>query len=659
MKKLLIFITIVNMYFGSLLGQQSIIVEFSDDLMKFARLEGDHIQFTNSDFIDFLAVNNVTELKKAFPASRSEKLANVFEILSSDDSHQLLQSFAKQPKWFINPEIAPIIEPLVETNDYSTAFEIDYALDLINAKGAWNYTTGSRRIKIAISDSNFDLNHEELVGKYSYVHPNLINSNVDHGTAVAITAAGNTNNGVGKSAIGYDSDLMLYGMSYNNLLLASYAGADIINASWAGGCSYSQYYQDLIDEVLSNGSIIVAAAGNGGTCGGASNLVYPASYRGVISVSSIGPNDNHESVVGNSASTHQHNEHVDIVAPGYNVNLGISNNVYVKSSGTSFASPLVAGTVGLMLNVNDRLNHCEVEYLLKTSAQNIDSINLNYTGLLGAGRLDAEQALALTLEYNETSIGHSINHNYLEPDGALSFEIESDLSIATYDYDFIGYTLINDSTSYLEYEFTIEYSTGCVYKTNHYISESEFFSNDSLLVLPVTLISMSAQQVGNEIEIKWEIASEENCAFYLVEKSTNGLEWTDLGTVETGQHSGNNRNYSLIDKSPTSGIQYYRLKQFDYNGTNSTLSVADVNYSNLNSEAIKLYPNPTNGYSKLEILNENISRIDIVDMQGRIIYTQENEFVKELDGTRFGKGLYSIIGYTNNGEKTATKWIIE
>lgn len=647
------------MCFGSLLGQQSIIVEFSDDLMKSVRIQDGAVTFTNSDIIDFFETNDVSEVKKAFPASRSAKLANVFEISVNENIHNLLSNFVKQPKWFINPEIAPVIETLVETNDYHAAFDSDYALDLINAAGAWSISTGSRRIKIAISDSNYDLNHEELVGKYSYVQPNLFNSNYDHGTAVAITAAGNTNNGVGTSAIGYDSDLMLYGMSYNNLLLASYAGADIINASWAGGCNYSQYYQDLIDEVLANGSIIVAAAGNGGTCGGASNLVYPASYRGVISVSSIGPNDNHESIVGNPASTHQHNEHVDIVAPGYNVNLGISNNVYVRSSGTSFASPLVAGTVGLMLDVNDRLNHCEVEYLLKTSAQNIDSINLNYTGLLGAGRLDAGLAIALTMEYNETAISHSIDHNYLEPNGALTFELESDLTIVTYDYDFIGYTLINDSTNYLEYEFIIEYSTGCIFKTNHYISESEFFSNDSLLVLPVTLTSMNAEQVGNEIEINWEVTSEENCAFYLIEKSINGLEWTDLGSVETGQHAGSNRHYSLIDSAPNQGIQYYRLKQFDYNGTNNTLSVADVNFSNPNTESIKLYPNPTNGYSKLEVSNENISRIDVVDMQGRIVYTQENEFVKELDGSSFGKGLYSIIGYTSNGEKTTTKWIIE
>jgi hypothetical protein len=170
---------------------------------------------------------------------------------------------------------------------------------------------------------------------------------------------------------------------------------------------------------------------------------------------------------------------------------------------------------------------------------------------------------------------------------------------------------------------------------------------------------MSAQQVGNEVEINWEVASEQNCAFYLIEKSTNGLEWTDLGTVQTGLHTGNNRQYSLVDDSPSQGIQYYRLKQFDYDGTNSTLSVADVNYSNSDPESIRLYPNPTNGTSKLEIVDENISTIYVIDMQGRVIQTIENEFTTYLDGNLFGSGMYTIVAYSINGEKSTTRWIVE
>ena len=96
-------------------------------------------------------------------------------------------------------------------------------------------------------------------------------------------------------------------VEYNEMLSATYSGAKVINCSWSSSCSYNGYAQQVIDEVYNNGSVIVASAGNGSTCGGASNLVYPASYNHVISVTSIGAMDNHERFMGNPSTTHQHN----------------------------------------------------------------------------------------------------------------------------------------------------------------------------------------------------------------------------------------------------------------------------------------------------------------------------------------------------------------
>ncbi len=100
----------------------------------------------------------------------------------------------------------------------------------------------------------------------------------NHGTAVAITAAGNTDNNLGKSSIGFNCNLALYRMNYNELLAASYAGYRVINASWASSCFYNHYVHQAMIEIIENGSIVVAAAGNGGTCGGAGEFsikIYP------------------------------------------------------------------------------------------------------------------------------------------------------------------------------------------------------------------------------------------------------------------------------------------------------------------------------------------------------------------------------------------------
>lgn len=368
------------------------------------------LQSTNVEINALIGQTKITEIKKAFPASRSRVLADVYEITCNCDETDLLQEVSKKSNIFQQPELAPTYTALYTPNDFSTSFTNDYALNLIGAQNAWDITKGDSSIVIAISDANFHLNHPELVGKYNYVSANS-STDYTHGTAVAITAAGNTNNAIGKSSIGYNSSLQLRAMNYNEILEASYSGARVVNLSWSAGCFFNTYAQEVIDEVYANGTVVIAAAGNGGTCGLPTNLVYPAAFNHVIAVSSVGPFDNHERTMGNASTTHQHNSSVDICAPGYDVALSINPTTYLTGNGTSFAAPYVSGTVALMLAVNPCLSPDDVETILKTSAVNIDALNPSYAGSLGAGRLDAAAAVLMASTYStfEVTSTRSIN----------------------------------------------------------------------------------------------------------------------------------------------------------------------------------------------------------------------------------------------------------
>lgn len=353
---------------------------------------------SNAELNNLIQNLEITTIEKAFPASRSKELMDVYEISCNCDEIDLLQGISARSVYFQNPEIASAPEVLYTPNDYTQAFPNDYALNLINAQDAWDVSKGDSSIVIAITDANFHLNHSELIGKYNYVSPNT-SADYVHGTAVAITAAGNTNNGIGKSSIGFNSTLQLRAMNYDQVLEASYAGARIVNMSWTSGCYLSFYAQLVLDEAHANGTILVASAGNGSTCGGPNNLVYPAAYNHVIAVSSVGPFDNHERTIGNPATTHQHNNSVDICAPGYDVALSIAEGNYLTGNGTSFAAPFVSGTIALMLAVNPCLTSEEVEYILKQTAVNIYDMNPAYIGKLGAGRLDAGAAVLMASKF--------------------------------------------------------------------------------------------------------------------------------------------------------------------------------------------------------------------------------------------------------------------
>ena len=157
-------------------------------------------------------------------------------------------------------------------------------------------------------------------------------------------------------------------------------------------------------EVYNNGTFIIAAAGNGITCNSPDALVYPAAYAHVFAVTSIGELDNHEQVNGDPLSTHQHNQMVDLSAPGYNVAIAPMDGWYLNSSGTSYAAPYVTGTVALMLAVNPCLGNVDLEMILKNTSSNIDALNPLYAGKIGSGRLNAAAAVLFAQSYNHEAI---------------------------------------------------------------------------------------------------------------------------------------------------------------------------------------------------------------------------------------------------------------
>ncbi len=374
---------------------------------------------------EFQTLNNQfnIQISKPLSNSRNPKLQNVYEFSCDCDvvdlyieTHEL--SNVEQI------EYGPVYETMAEPDDYSLFQNFgnnttsSWHLDLIWAQAAWDLTHGTE--PIAISDQNYFVNHEDLVGKV--LHYDTTNTaSQGHGTATATLAAGNTNNGVGIASVGYDSELGLYRMNYNEVLDAGYAGYKVINMSWTSGCSYNQYIDIALQEVYDLGVFLVASAGNGTTCGGPTELVYPAAYPQVFSVSSVDHNDSHDNP--NGSTPHQYNSSVDLTAPGYNVPLTAAPGWYLFGSGTSYASPIVAGTAGLIISVYPGITPAQIKYILQSTAVNIDAQNPNYIGMLGSGRLMAGEAVKTAYSYYL----QSLNTNPIEPNDDPIISVDLDI----------------------------------------------------------------------------------------------------------------------------------------------------------------------------------------------------------------------------------------
>jgi len=265
----------------------------------------------------------------------------------------------------------------------------------IQAPQAWEVTTGSNSINIAILDTGVDLDHpdlaDRLISNIDFSGSATADDVYGHGTHVAGIAAAITNNGIGVAGLGYSSTIMnvkvlgdtgsgAYSWIASGIIWAADNGAEIINMS-LGGSSNSSTLEDAINYAWSKGVVVVAAAGNSGN----TTPSYPAYYANCIAVAATDANDA-------KASWSNYGDWVDVAAPGLNVYSTLKDNGYGYKSGTSMASPYVAGLAALVFttvsdaNGDGKLND-EVRSRIEATCDDIGVEGI------GSGRINAARAV--------------------------------------------------------------------------------------------------------------------------------------------------------------------------------------------------------------------------------------------------------------------------
>ncbi len=365
-------------------------------------------------------------LEKVFADSSDSALSNIYLTHASQD----ILDAMRLDRDLENPQIDMEIKgSVIETDD--TYFTLDptesskqWYLQKTQIPAAWEHTTGTSAVTVAIIDTGIHGKHVELndgrvIAGYNVLTKQSISAhdNSDdngHGTAVAGILGAIADNNRGIAGINWKVKLMPVkalgaqgsGSSSNvsrGIVWAADNGANIINLSLGGaGFGTNEALLSAITYAYGKGALIVAAAGNDLADEGLSldaTTIYPICadniFNMVLGVAATDINDKKANFSNYGSKC------IDISAPGKKIVTTTflpsnpSDNLLIFGSGTSVATPIVSGIAALYKAYNPNLSNVEIRNILIQNADNIDEFNKtacaggSCKGLLGSGRVNA------------------------------------------------------------------------------------------------------------------------------------------------------------------------------------------------------------------------------------------------------------------------------
>lgn len=171
---------------------------------------------------------------------------------------------------------------------------------------------------------------------------------------------------------------------------------------------------------------------------------------------------------------------------------------------------------------------------------------------------------------------------------------------------------------------------------------------DNTTPLPIELLSNEATCSDKNVVIKWATATETNNNYFTIERSIDGINFIDIGTVAGAGNSISVLNYSFTDYNSFNGISYYRLKQTDYNGDNKSFDIITADNCNASATNVNAFNNQ-NGNIAIIINGESTGTYTatLFDVLGKKISEKLFETAKGsnnfyMDITSINTGIYFL-----------------
>lgn len=181
------------------------------------------------------------------------------------------------------------------------------------------------------------------------------------------------------------------------------------------------------------------------------------------------------------------------------------------------------------------------------------------------------------------------------------------------------------------------------------------------IILPVSFISFNAKAENCRALLKWQTGTEVNNSHFIIERSTNGVTFTAIGSVSAAGNSTTIQTYQFTDEAPVSGINYYRITQVDFDGKYTSTETKSIRIQcNGNTAAVKVYPNPAASQVSIQS-SKAIAQLNIVAANGRTamkyIPSQNQNGIITLPLHRIPNGVYLLQIINKDGTVEAIKFL--
>lgn len=179
--------------------------------------------------------------------------------------------------------------------------------------------------------------------------------------------------------------------------------------------------------------------------------------------------------------------------------------------------------------------------------------------------------------------------------------------------------------------------------------------------LPVELAGFSAQFMDGFVLISWETVSETNNDYFIVLRSSNGVDWKEVDRIDGAGTTTNTQHYETEDVDFTNGVNYYQLVQVDFDGRENYSEVISVRTKLMEADPV-VYPNPavTGSNVRIENLDNSYGKVSLLDLSGHSVSEVEIQAYSnraEITIPQVSPGIYLLV-IEQNGETKQLKLMV-